>query len=221
MIWSSVSIADGAVVDKVYHPYVLPNEREIEWRLMSRKNDSGNQLAQRIAFGHALSERFTVELYLVGERDSDDNFSLASYEIEGRWMLTDQGQYWADYGWLFEIEKAHKADQFEATTGLLIEKEFGRASVTANLLVAAEFGANKDTETEAEFRMQYRYRYLAEIQPAIELYSSKDFLGIGPAFMGLHRFQGQKQLKWEMAFISGLNGDNQDHTLRFLSLIHI
>jgi len=38
----------------------------------------------------------TVEGYLLGGRDADDNFGLHSYEIEARWMLTDQGQYWAD-----------------------------------------------------------------------------------------------------------------------------
>ena len=38
----------------------------------------------------------TVEGYLLGGRDADDNFGLNSYEIEARWMLTDQGQYWAD-----------------------------------------------------------------------------------------------------------------------------
>ena len=35
--------ADGMVVDKVYHPYVLPNETEIEWRLISRQTDHSNQ----------------------------------------------------------------------------------------------------------------------------------------------------------------------------------
>ena len=30
-----LAYADGIVVDKVYHPYVLPFERELEWRLLS------------------------------------------------------------------------------------------------------------------------------------------------------------------------------------------
>ena len=50
-------MADNFVVDKVYHPYVLPFEREFEWRLTSRQNDEGNLLMQRISAGHALSER--------------------------------------------------------------------------------------------------------------------------------------------------------------------
>ncbi len=30
-----------------------------------------------------------VEVYVVGERDSKDNFGLSAYEIEVRWMVTE------------------------------------------------------------------------------------------------------------------------------------
>lgn len=202
-------------VDKVYHPYVLPFEREFEWRFSSQKNDDGNSLLQRIAYGQAISEYITIEAYLVGERDEKDNFGLHSYEVETRWMITDQGEYWADWGALFELEKGHERDRWEFTTGILGEKEFGRASVTINLLATQQWGKDTSNQTEAEFRLKYRYRWIPEIQPAIEIYSSKHFLGIGPAFMGVKRFTGQRQLKWELGFIAGLNGDTTDHTLRF------
>jgi hypothetical protein len=130
-------------------------------------------------------------------------------------MLTDQGQYWADWGLLFELEKVHDSDQWEASTGLLFEKEFARTSLTLNALLIYEWGQFIRDEFESEFRLQYRYRWIPEIQPAIEIYTGEDFVGIGPAFMGVHRYQKQKQLKWELAFIAGLNGDRKDHTLRF------
>lgn len=206
--------ADGVVVDKVYHPYVLPNEREFEWRLLSRQNDDGNSLAQRIAYGHAISETITVEGYLVGERNQNDEFGLEAYEIEVRWMLTDQGQYWADWGVLFELEKTHKIDNWELTSGVLVEKEYGRASVTMNMFLIYEWGANINDEIESEFRFQYRYRWFPQLQPAIEFYSGQDYVGAGPAFMGIQRFDGQKQLKWEAGFIVGFNGDSKDHILR-------
>ncbi len=43
-----------------------------------------------------------------------------------------------------------------------------------------------------EFSAQYRYRRLPQFQPAIELYSGEDYVGIGPAFMGIQRFNGPK-----------------------------
>ena len=56
LLFASQARADNFTVDKVYHPYVLPFEREFEWRLTSRQNDDGNVLMQRFSFGHALSE---------------------------------------------------------------------------------------------------------------------------------------------------------------------
>lgn len=212
---SRSSLADGIPVDKVYHPYVLANEREFEWRFISRQNDDGNVLGQRLAYGHALSDVMTIEAYIVGERDEQGDFGLQAYEIEARWMLTNQGEFWADWGAIFELEKQHKKNAYEISTGVLFEKEFTHTSLTLNALVIYEWGNDIQNEIESEFRLKYRYRYLPAFQPAIEIYTGEDFIGAGPAFMGIHRYQGQKQLKWEMAFIAGLNGDAKDHTLRF------
>jgi hypothetical protein len=211
--WAGGGLSNG-VVDKVYHPYVLPLEREFEWRFMSRQNDSGNSLVQRLGYGQSISEHITLEGYIIGERDQSDDFGLIAIELEARWMITEQGQYWADWGALFELDKQHDEDIWEFTSGVLVEKEFGRSSLTANYLVEYEWGSVISSSFHTEFRLQYRYRFIPEIQPAIELYTGQEFVGIGPSFMGVHRFDRQKQLKWELGFIAGLNGDRKDHTLR-------
>lgn len=212
--YTSTVYADGVVVDKVYHPYVLPNEREVEWRLFSHKDSHNNKLAQRFAYGQSLTDTIMLELYLVGERDINDDFSLTSYELEARWMLTEQGEYWADWGLLFEIEKEKQKKNWEVTSGILVEKEFGRTSLTFNAFIIYEWGNTIISEFETEFRLQYRYRYLEQFQPAIELYSGENYLGIGPAFMGIQRFDGQKQLKWELGLITGVDSRSKGHVLR-------
>ena len=156
-----------------------------------------------------------IEGYISAERDESDDFGLQGFELEARYMLTDQGQYWADWGVLFEFEKQHDSNTFEVTSGLLFEKEFVHTSLTLNALLIYEWGANVQNEVETEFRLQYRYRFMLEVQPAIEIYTGQDFVGIGPAFIGVHRYEGIKQLKWELAFIAGLNGKDKDNTLRF------
>ena len=82
IIFSNVVCADGVVVDKVYHPYVLPNEKEFEWRLMSRQQDGASLLGQRIAYGQSVSDSVMVEGYLVGEKTKVEEFSLQAYEVE-------------------------------------------------------------------------------------------------------------------------------------------
>jgi hypothetical protein len=212
--YASTAHADGVVVDKVYHPYVTANEQEVEWRLFSHKESENNKLAQRFAYGQSLTDDIMLEFYLVGERDVNDDFSLTSYELEARWMLTEQGEYWADWGLLFEIEKVQREQNWEFTSGLLVEKEFGRTSLTLNAFIIYEWGNTIISEFETEFSLQYRYRYLEQLQPAIELYSGENYLGIGPAFMGVQRFEGQKQLKWEVGFITGVDSQSKGHILR-------
>ncbi|WP_281557174.1 hypothetical protein [Thalassomonas sp. RHCl1] len=209
-----LAYGDGVVVDKVYHPYVLPNETEVEWRLLSHRQKNSNSLGQRFAFGHSLSETIMAEFYVVGERDDTNDFGLQAYEIEIRQMLTQQGQYWADWGMLYEVEKQHDRDNWEVSTGVLFEKEFGKTSLTMNLFGVYEWGQDLKDEFETEFRLKYRYRWIPAFQPAIEFYTGQDFTGAGPAFMGIHRFSGQKQLKWEAAFISALNTHSKNHTFR-------
>ena len=214
LLISGSALADNFIVDRVYHPYVLPFEREVEWRLMSRQNDDGNLLQQRYSFGHALSERTILEAYIVGSRDEQGDFGASSYELEFRWMLTEQGQYWADWGMLFEIEKEHASNDWSVKSGVLTEKEFGRFSLTTNVFLVYEWGDNIASEFEGEFKMKYRYRWIPEIQPAIEFYAAEDYVGAGPGFMGIKRFPASRQLKWEVAFITGFIGDSKDHTLR-------
>ena len=206
--------ADGMVVDKVYHPYVLPFEREVEWRFVSHQTDSGNILAQRLGLGGAINDTMALEGYLVGERDDNGDFGLQAYELELRWQLIEQGRLWADWGALFELEKQHTKDVFEATTGFVVEKEIDRASLTLNAFLVYEWGQDIENEWESEFRAQYRYRYRAAFQPAIEMYLGEDFVGIGPGFIGLHRFDGQKQLKWEAGFITEISQSEKNHSFR-------
>jgi hypothetical protein len=214
LLLSTFAHADGVVVDKVYHPYVLPNEREVEWRFASDKTDQGSRLMQRLGFGHSLSDTLSIELYAIGERNEEDAFELAAFEAEARWMLTEQGQYWADWGLLFELERQRDANNWEASAAVLSEKEFGRTSLTINLFAVYEWGDQLESEWETEFRLKYRYRWLPQLQPAIELYAGEDYWGIGPAFMGIQRFNGQRQLKWEAGLIEEVSQGDIGRTFR-------
>lgn len=213
-ILSCQVLADGIAVDKVYHPYVLPNETEFEWRLLSRQTEESSLIGQRVAFGKALSETVMLETYLVGEKSKTEDFGLQAYEIELRWMLSEQGELWADWGMLFELEKQHGVDDWEVTSGILFEKEFGRTSLTLNGFIVYEWGEVRESELETEFRLKYRYRLMPELQPAIEIYSGEDYLGIGPAVMGIYRVDRQKQFKWEAGFISEVSHSGKDHSFR-------
>lgn len=217
LLSSGPCYADGRVVDKVYHPYVQPLEREFEYRMAYQKqaeHPDNNNIAQKIGYGSSIAERVALEFYLMAERTSPEDYRLSGYELEVRWMLSEQGEYSADWGLLFELERQNNVDNYEFTTGLLMEKEFGPTSLTLNALAVYEWGQTLESEVEAEFRAQYRYRWLPQVQPAVEFYAGENFRGAGPSLMGVHKFAAQEQLKWEFAVIFAINNSTVNNTLR-------
>ncbi len=210
-----VVIADGLVVDKIYDPYVQPLEKEIEWRGIYAADDSEpDQQKHFFAFGKSVSERWWIEGYAIGEKESGGSFSIDAYEIEAKWQLTEQGEYAADWGILFEIERETSENVWEASVGVLVAKEFGRWTGSANLLGVYEWGGGIDNEFETVLRAQAKYRHAAAFEPALELFLAEDTKAFGPAIMGIRRFSAGRKLKWELGVAFGLDSDSADETVR-------
>lgn len=211
-------LADGSVIDKVYHPYVEPLEWELEWRMIHQDEDpvTGEQRAQthRFGFGKAIAESVFAEVYLIGEQNSDTSFSTEAYEVEILWQLSEQGEFILDWGLLFELERETDDDIWEYSTAVLLEKEFGRFSAAANLGLVYEWGDDIDNEVESFVALQTRYRYSPRFEPALELYLGQDTRGIGPVITGAERLGNMKALRWEAGVILGFDKDTADYTLR-------
>jgi len=211
--------ADGVVIDKIYHPYVQPLEQEFEWRATLQDHQPGvpdDIAVYRFAYARSLGEKWFGEVYLVGQRSDASSFDVDAYEVEALRQLTEQGEYWADWGVVFELEKERGLDAWELSAGVLAEKEWGRWSGTANLFAIQEWGSDVRDELETRLGLQARYRYSPAFEPAIELYSGEDTRGIGPVALGLVRFGGKQQLRWEAGAIFGVDNQSPDTTLRFL-----
>jgi hypothetical protein len=219
-ILSTRVLADGTAIDKVYHPYVDPLEWEAEWRMILQDEDpaTGQNRRQlhRLGLGRAVSEFVFAELYLIGAKSADDKLDLYAYEAEVLWQLSEQGEFFIDYGLLFELEKEHQEEAWEAAATVLLEKEFGSFSGTANLGLIYEWGNDIRDEWETSLALQGRYRYSPRFEPALELYSGENTRALGPVLMGMEKFAPMKALRWEMGVIFGLDSETADYTVRAL-----
>lgn len=210
--------ADGSVIDKVYHPYVEPLEWELEWRMI-REDDNPvtgekrNQL-HRVGLGKAIAETVFAEFYVLAGQSASRSLAIEAYEFEILWQLSEQGEYALDYGLLFELEKERSEDIWEYSTTLLLEKEFGRFSATANLGLTYEWGGDIKDELESAVALQTRYRYSPRFEPALELYMGQDTRGLGPVVMGVERLGIMKALRWELGIIFGVDNETPDYTVR-------
>ncbi len=209
----------GSVIDKIYHPYVNPLEQEVEWRGIFQDHQPltpDNVQLHRFAYGRALSDRVFTEVYLVAHKASNHSLEIQAYELEFVWQLTEPGEFWADWGMLFEVEKEANLDKWEFTTGVLMEKERGQWSGTANLFLLNKWGSDSTDSFESRLSLQARYRYSRGFEPAVEFYSGQDTLGLGPACKGQIKLDGNKKFNWEAGLIFGLDSSSPNRTLRFL-----
>jgi hypothetical protein len=218
-LFSQSALADGSVIDKIYHPYVDALENELEFRSIFQDKQAGldnPKEIHRLALGRSIGESLFGEVYLIGNKSRSGSFDLEAYEFELKWQLTEQGEYAADWGVLFEFEKEIDEDAQEVAVGLFAEKEFGRWSGTANLFLIREWGEDIENEYETALSLQARYRYSRSFEPAIELYTGQDTTGIGPAVIGNFALGTRKSLNWEAGLILGIDNESPDQTFRFL-----
>jgi hypothetical protein len=213
------ALADGAVIDKVYHPYVDALEHELEYRVLSQDRQPGlltpSQLHQ-LSFGTSLSDRWFGEFYVIGAKSRQGNFEIEAYELEFKWQLTEQGEYFADWGVLFEYETETEVDIEEFSIALLSEKEWGNWSGTANLFLIQEWGDDIDDEFESSFSFQARYRYSQFFEPGLEFHTGQTATGLGPIIQGNINTGIRKNLHWEAGLIFGLDQESPDQSFRFL-----
>ncbi len=219
LICSGLTFADGNTVDKIYHPYVDALEQELEWRAIYQDDQPGqedNLQLHRFSYGRAFGDRWFGEIYLTGEQAEDTGFKLEAYELEAKWQLTEQGEFWADWGLLFELEKESSESIWEFSTGVLAEKEWGRWSGTANFLVSQEWGSDIDDEIETSLGLQTRYRLSRWLEPAVEFYAGQDTHALGPVLMGDLKAGIRRNLHWEIGLLFGLDEDSANNTFRAL-----
>jgi len=205
---STVNHADGLAIDKVYHPYVQPLEKEIEWRLTA----SDGADTHRFGFGQSVSDRLFLEGYVIAKQDGSD-FKIEAYEVEALIQLTEQGEYAYDWGLLFEIERETHDNIWEVASTLLIEREINNWVWTGNASVIYESG-NNETEFETALAMQLKYRLSRQLEPMFEMYKAEDTFAIGPGLMGDVKFTGRQKLHWETGLLIGADSETPDSSLR-------
>jgi len=207
-------------IDKVYHPYVQPLEREIEWRSIYQWADDPREdgiWRQRLGFGTSVSDRLFLEGYAIGNKTPASGFRIKEFEVEALLQLTEQGEYGADWGMLIEVNRSREKSLTEVESVLLVEKELaGRFVGTANLGLEYEFGSDVDNEFDVNFSGQLRYRLSERLEPSLELYKDEFTFATGPVLQGLERFTANRKLHWEFGVFLPLNDSTPDATVRAL-----
>jgi len=211
---------DAHASHKIYSPYVEKGEVEFEVRShVTGDADASldNEQKHKIEIGYGVTDHWSTAI--VGEFKRSATGSETRHEAtawENIIQLSEQGEYWVDYGLYLEVEKAASdtdADKLEGK--LLLEKPVGKLTHTANIILGREIGSNRSDGTEFELAWRTRYRYMPELEPGIEIYwepgelgdfasSNQQVLNLGPVLGGTYKLSNTGKLAYEIGYLRGV-----------------
>ncbi|WKE65177.1 hypothetical protein PVT67_16160 [Gallaecimonas kandeliae] len=212
VIFANSSVAG---VDRVYDPYVEQGEKEVEVRgVHNLTGDTFHEV--KMGGGYGVNSHWFVEGYLNAQKENDGgDLKIKEAELESKFQLSEQGEYWADFGMLVELERSLEHDVWELRTGPVMQKQFGDFVATANIMFEKTFGGEEEeSEMETQGAFQLKYRLSEALEPALEYYTDDDTQALGPVLLGANRL-GQNKVKWELGVLFGMDKKTEDATLRW------
>jgi len=226
-VCASLAPRSAFALDEIYSPNVEYRELSVEYNgSHTFDNDPAKNNAQEheLAVEYGISPRWEVEASAGFERDPQGTSQLNDFEIENRFQFFEQGEMWMDSGMLVAYDHAvHAGDADTLEVKLLLQKDIGRYTSTANIGFEQEVGVNAAGGPDYVFLWNTRYRYSEYFEPGIEIQSD---LGsdnelqhwneqqhyIGPAVYG--RIFGN--LKYQAGYFAGVGEGSASSAGRIL-----
>ncbi len=204
----------------VYSPYVTAGQSEIEFR-SHQQFDADPALSNERAYVISLSHSFTgwwrPEVYVGSyEREPGGPNQLQGYEFENTFQFTDQGEYWADMGFLASYEYNKQPDVPGGLEfGPLFEKRIGRIDQRFNIIWEKQLGGGADHHYETRVSYAASYSFNPMLAPGFEAYYRPDDEAhqIGPALNGEIASSHGNELEYSVAYLFGLNKGAPNRTL--------
>jgi hypothetical protein len=218
-------------VEKVYTPYVVKGEVELEASgdaTFDKRIDQENLQTQKYEVGYGVTNRWMTEIGGEIEKERNDDgedldFSTTEIEWENKFQLTEPGQYPVDVGFLLEYAVSTEDKHADALEwAYLFGKQIGKTEHYANFRFSHEVGGGHSNETEAGFVWSSRYRFNPHFQPGLEYQAEFGGLNEGKSFneqthqMGPAFYGKVGSVKYEMAYLFGTSDAAPQGALRWL-----
>ena len=224
----AVTFPDEAVAAKnVYSPIVEPGEAEMEYAENIKRESRSTDREVKLEIGYGMTEHWFTSVY--SEFEGEDSLQFHAVAWENVLQLTEQGQYWADWGLYLEYEQSQRAqatNKWEAKA--LVEKSLRGFTHTANFILEQHVGDRADSALELAYAWRSAWRYHRWLQPAVEIYgelgkTSKVAFNnhhshfAGPVISGKVRLTKFSKLGYKAGYLFGLTPES-DHGIVTLML---
>jgi len=135
----------------------------------------------RVELEYGITDRLDTALYHVFEQGGPSAeaqpFHFESWRLESRYRLAEKGEWPVDVMIYGEIERPADFNQpFEVEEKLILEKDFGRFALVANLVGEQHlFRADLGRTWEVDFGA--RYEFIPQVRVAAEFWTTHEFVG--------------------------------------------
>jgi hypothetical protein len=146
-----------------------------------RSSFSDSVLVQRLELEYGITDHWDVALYHVFERGGPaadfHDYHLSDWQLETRYRLAEKGELPVDVVLYLEIERpVDFSKPFEVEERLILEKDFGRFALVANLVGAQHLG-RADLGRVWELDFGGRYELMPQLRVAAEFWTTHEYLG--------------------------------------------
>lgn len=227
LLGATVALAGPS--DYVALPGIEYGEREIEFKSGRATSPGGGAFKEAsVGFGYGAREWWFTEIYLKYQREAGTATRFDAVEWENKFLLTETGKYPVDVGLLVEFESPRaRSEGYEFRVGPLLQSEFGRVQLNANLLLGRVV-RNSDGiahTTEIGYQWQAKYRWRPELEWGMQGFGEMGTWNhwdgadqqnhrLGPALFGKLALGNHQALRYDVAWLFGASRAAADHTLR-------
>lgn len=215
--------------DYVYTPDVEYGEREIDVKYGTEAPPDGvRAFGASVGMGYGAAEYWFTEIYLKREAEAGIGVTLA--EWENKFQLLETGKYPIDLGIITELETPVSGSApNEIKVGPLLQTEFGRVQLNANLLFERDFGQAGQSNAQFTTNFLYQWQVKYRLQPAFEFGaqglgemgewnhwadSSVQVHKAGPAVFGKISFGHREAIRYNAAWLLGTSPAAPNNTFR-------
>ena len=138
-------------------------------------------LVQRAELEYGITDRWDAALYHVFERGGPPaefrEYHFSDWQLETRYRLAEKGEWPVDVELYLELERPVDFNKpFELEEKIILEKDFGRFALVANLVGAQHLGrADLGRVWEVDFGA--RYEVMPQLRVAAEFWTTQEFVG--------------------------------------------
>lgn len=219
--------------DYIYVPAVEYGEREVDLKYGTGKlpGGEGRDTAGSVGAGWGANPWWFTEAYVKYHKEPGEWQKYDAFEWENKFQLTETGRYPVDAGLITEVEvpRERATEGYELKVGPLFQWDTGLVQWNANLLLERVVRARPDPDvprvTEMGYQLQVKYRAGPAFEYGVQAFgdlgkwnrwapASDQSHRLGPAVFGKFKVGEHETMRYNAAWLVGLNGGAPDNTLR-------